>query len=208
MEEPPVNPLPQPNAPASSPASTTQPADSSYPPPKIYHVPGGKPPKKSQEQEGVLPDAIKITHTDTYHKDDPPLIDLKITNPVTYLKNWWKRVLGNEGILISFRIRPLTAILMSVAIAALVTGTGFTIVKYKFLPIVVPSSFFTKTSYLGTVQKSASQFFLVTPSSQVFTLKETANLKLDSLINHRIVASGKLDNRTNIIEVSEITPAD
>lgn len=46
--------------------------------------------------------------------EDPPLVNIKVTNPVTYFKNWWSRVIGNEGIEMkaSLKIRPLTAFLL------------------------------------------------------------------------------------------------
>ena len=57
-------------------------------------------------------------------KKEQPVVDLKVTNPVTYLKKWWKRVMSNEGVDFRFRIRPLTAIAISVVVAALYFGVG------------------------------------------------------------------------------------
>jgi len=41
---------------------------------------------------------------------EPLLVDVKVTNPVTYLRRWWEKVIGNEGISLSVKIHPLTAI--------------------------------------------------------------------------------------------------
>ena len=39
---------------------------------------------------------------------DPPLVDVKVTNPVTYFKKWWAKIIGNEGI--DFRLKEFVGI--------------------------------------------------------------------------------------------------
>ena len=53
---------------------------------------------------------------------DPPLVDIKVTNPITYLKSWWAKVMGKEGIALKLdlHVRPLTAL----GIAFLIIGFG------------------------------------------------------------------------------------
>ena len=34
----------------------------------------------------------------TVNKKDPLLVDLKVTNPIVYIKAWWKKVVANDGV--------------------------------------------------------------------------------------------------------------
>lgn len=52
------------------------------------------------------------------------LINLKVKNPVTYLKIWWKKVMSKEGIDLRFKIHPVTAILITAIIALGSFGIG------------------------------------------------------------------------------------
>jgi len=56
--------------------------------------------------------------------DEPPLVDVKVTNPLTYIKRWWNRIIGNEGIDFRFRVRPLTAIAIALIITTVAFGLG------------------------------------------------------------------------------------
>lgn len=44
------------------------------------------------------------------------MVDVKVTNPVTYLKLFLKKLLKNEGIDIRLKIKPLTVIAMVSAV--------------------------------------------------------------------------------------------
>ena len=55
---------------------------------------------------------------------DPPLIDIKVTNPVTYFKKWWAKIIGNEGIDFRLHFRPLTAIAIALVIITVGFGLG------------------------------------------------------------------------------------
>ncbi len=146
----------------------------------------------------------KVSQTNTYKKDDPPLIDLKITNPVTYLKKWWKIILSREGINISFRIRPLTAILMTISIVSIFTGIGLTVTKFYFLPLIVPSNLVsTESFYSGTVYKTQNQIYLMTSSEKVYPLKKPPP-NIAQFFNQKVVIKGKLDKNTNTLEVKQI----
>src|SRR5688572_745190 len=85
-------------------------------------------------------------------QEDPPLVSVKVTNPITYLKLWWKEVIGNEGVEMKFKIKPLTALLLVSAVTFILTGTGFSlgrisipitnpIVKYvpQLAPVITPT---------------------------------------------------------------------
>lgn len=44
---------------------------------------------------------------------EPDLLNFRITNPVTYLRLWWKKVMSKEGIDFRFRIHPVTAVILA-----------------------------------------------------------------------------------------------
>src|SRR3990167_3955862 len=74
------------------------------------------------------------------NKLDPPLVDVKVTNPVTYFKMWWNKIIGNEGIDFRFHIKPVTAIIIAVVMATIGFGVGrFT------LPFKIPFFEYTAT---------------------------------------------------------------
>lgn len=77
-------------------------------------------------------------------KKEPPLVSVQVTNPVTYLKSWWKKVMGKEGVDFHFKIKPLTAIGMTIVIATFGFGVGkivFTPQKpfIQYIPSVTPT---------------------------------------------------------------------
>ena len=56
---------------------------------------------------------------------DPPLISVQVTNPVTYLKLWLSKLLRNDEIYISIKIRPSAIISAVLALVILFGGFGF-----------------------------------------------------------------------------------
>src|SRR3989337_2953403 len=78
--------------------------------------------------EGLI--SAKQVKTDL-RKKEPPLVDVKVTNPLTYIKSWWKRIIGNEGIDCRLRIKPLTAIAITVIIVTVSMGIGRFVFPFK-----------------------------------------------------------------------------
>jgi len=95
-------------------------------------------------------------------KEDPPLVQLKVTNPITYIKVWWKKIIGNEGVSFSFKIKPLTAIILSVFITSILTGAGYglgkislhePIVKYVPQLASIPTpNLWKETAFTGSLK--------------------------------------------------------
>ena len=52
--------------------------------------------------------------------DVPDLVNFKVTNPLVYIKAWWKKIMANEGLEFKFKAKPITAIAISVALFSLV----------------------------------------------------------------------------------------
>lgn len=156
----------------------------------------------------------------TVNKKDPLLVDLKVTNPIVYIKAWWKKVVANEGVDFRFRIRPLTAI----AIAAVVAGTSFGLGRLaipepiiKYIPLLAPSPSpnpWRETAFTGILRYSAvsQKYYLDTNSSEAVTLAAPASVNMSKLVGRRILAVGKLNTQTGVLVVTdasdlEILPA-
>ena len=142
---------------------------------------------------------------------EPPLVDLKVTNPVTYLKRWWNRIIGNEGVDFRFHIRPLTAILIAVVIASIGFGAGrfvlpFSIPFFKYESTPIPQSIvdpWRETAFSGKLQFTANRYYLVTTSAEAITLEVPNNIDLSTLVGRRILAAGKYNKNTRTLVVSE-----
>lgn len=144
---------------------------------------------------------------------EPPLVDVKVSNPIVYLKNWWARVMGKEGVDFHFRIHPITAFLIAFGIAAAFFGVGRYSVNIPFLrytvvlsPTPTPSVDWKETAYTGKLQYSriTGKFFLVTVSSEAITLAVPENLDLTRLIGKRIFAVGEYSKSQRLLKVADV----
>lgn len=141
---------------------------------------------------------------------EPPLVDVKVTNPVTYLRRWWEKVIGNEGMSFSMRIHPLTFI------AAVVAVFGFgrysiniPFLKYETTGIIIPTAtaeaVWKETAFTGKLQYSVTnqKYFLLTTSAEAITLEVPDNLDLLTLVGKRIMAVGEYNKATKLLRVSD-----
>jgi hypothetical protein len=145
-------------------------------------------------------------------RKEPPLVDLKVSNPITYLKSWWKRIIGNEGIDFRFRIRPLTAIAISIIVVTVSMGIGKFVFPFK-IPFFVYTSrisptptpnLLRQTAFSGTLRTdSAERYYLLTSTSEAITLNVPENIDLSTLIGRRILATGSYHPDTRTLEVSD-----
>jgi hypothetical protein len=150
-------------------------------------------------------------------KEDPPLVSLKVTNPVTYIKIWWKKIIGNEGISFAFKVKPLTAIVLTMVVMAGLTGTGFSIAWLTFpetSPIVkyIPQLVATptpnpwkETAFTGNLKytEATKRYFLVTTSSEAITLQVPDNIDLSKFVGKRIMASGNYNKSIRTLVVAD-----
>ncbi len=151
-------------------------------------------------------------------REDPPLVDLKVTNPITYIKKWWGKIIGNEGIDFRFRVHPLTALAIAIVIASIGFGVGRFILPFpipffqynnetgqvdKVSPTANP---WRETAYTGTLQfsKATSLYYLqVTSSSEAITLQTPSNIDFEPLIGKRILAIGSYNKGTRTLVVAD-----
>lgn len=155
--------------------------------------------------------------TETY-KGVPPLFYLKITNPIVYIKAWWKKVIANEGVDFRFRVHPLTAIALTAIVASLAFGLGrFTlpadnpIVKYipQLAPIPAPNPW-RENAFTGILRytNGGKKYYLETSDFGVITLDAPTQVNMEKLISKRILAVGKYNIQTGILIVTEASDLD
>jgi len=160
-------------------------------------------------------------------KKEMPLVDLKVTNPITYIKSWWKKIIGNEGIELKIKAKPLTVIAITIIILTVTMGVGRIILPFKIpffeyrtqdVPIlqqvVAPIKNEPRdTAFAGVLKFDVvkNKFFLFTANSEAINLTVPENLNLIQYIGRRIFAAGKYDEegRTLLVETAsdmEILP--
>jgi len=151
---------------------------------------------------------------ETPKEKDPPIIDVKVRNPITYIKKWWKKIIENEGIFFSFRVRPLTAIAVALVVTSLTLGLGkfvlpFTIPFFEYnpdpaKPISPTPEAWKETAYTGTLRYSeaTARYYLVTTASEAITLQVPENIKLSLYVGRRIFATGKYYKGTRTLVVA------
>lgn len=144
---------------------------------------------------------------------EPPLVDVKVSNPIVYIKNWWARVMGKEGVDFRFRIHPITAFLIAFGIAAAFFGAGRYSINIPFLkytvitsPSPTPEASWKETAFTGKLQYSAAtgKFFLVTTSSEAITLSVPQGLDLTTLVGKRIFAVGEYNKAQRLLKVTDV----
>ena len=152
---------------------------------------------------------------------DPPIVDLKVRNPVTYIKNWWKKIIGNEGVEIKIKVRPITTLLI---VALVLTGTyGLGIItaflaKIPMIKDVLPTPFpiqtptptmspWKETAISGTLRYSTvtGKYYLTTSSAEAITLEIPALVDAARLVGKKIFAVGKYNKTTDVLIVADVT---
>lgn len=148
--------------------------------------------------------------------DDPPVVQFAVNNPVNYLKRWWARVIGNEGIDVKFRIHPLTAIAIAVVLGSAGFGIGRLSVPeplIKYVPFLAsPTPVATlnpwrETAYTGILRftQTSKTYLLEVGQGETISLRILPNVDLSKFIGRRILAIGKVNDITKTLEVSEAT---
>ena len=147
-------------------------------------------------------------------KTEPPLVSLQVSNPVTYIKSWWKRVMGGEGIDFHFKIKPLTAIGMTIVIATFGFGVGritlsaqkpYFVYKEPISPAPVPTvNPWRDTAFTGSLRFSvfSNRYYLLTSSDEAINLDVPENVDLSHLIGDRIFATGQYNQQTRTLVVN------
>jgi hypothetical protein len=149
--------------------------------------------------------------------NEPPIIEVR--NPVTYIKRWWSKVMGKEGIDFSFRIHPVTAVISSAVIATIGFGAGRFVlpdtIKVPFFefgsissptPISTSVGLWKETAFTGKLQFSVTnnRYFLLTTSSEAIVLDIPTSLDLVKMIGKRIFAVGNYNKQDRLLKVTDV----
>ncbi len=165
----------------------------------------------------VPPVAVKVSSSATKSTTPPPLVNLQVTNPIVYIKAWWKKIVGNEGIKLTLQIKPLTALFLMIAFCTIGFGFGrltlpeplnqfipITPAPTKPMPSPTPNPW-QDTAFTGKLQVTANRYYLVTTSSQAITLEVPPGLNLQPLVGKRILAAGSYNADLKLMKVFDTT---
>jgi len=146
-------------------------------------------------------------------KKEPPLVDVKVTNPLVYIKSWWKKIIGNEGIDLRLRVKPLTAIAISVIVVTLTLGIGRIVFSFKLpffeyslkdkVPIIPAGVLSRDTAFSGELRfdRTKNRYYLLTSTSEAINLKVPENINLSIYVGRRVFATGKYFDDSRTLEV-------
>lgn len=166
------------------------------------------------KKEGTPPLVSKTISRSSF----PPLVSFEVTNPITYLKLWWKKVFAGEGIDLKLRIHPLTAF----AVAGIIAAGGFGIGRFtvpatspivKYIPQLAPPlptptpNIWRETAFTGLLRSSTAtkKFYLETGDGEAVTLEVPSNVILTKYVGRRIFATGNLNTQTGVLFITEAT---
>jgi hypothetical protein len=160
-----------------------------------------------------MPNERHGEHGKFARKPDAPLVNFQITNPVTILKAWWGKVIGNEGVDVRLKIHPLTAIAIALAFGGLGVGLGRLTVPEpiaQLIPALAPTPTATPSSwidaaYVGILRASTSsnKYYLQTGDGKTVPLEVQINVNLSKYVGRRIFAIGQYNSVSGILVVSE-----
>jgi hypothetical protein len=171
-------------------------------------------------QDVKLPPLISTSDSTIPQKDiDPPVVNFRITNPLTYIKAWWKKIMGNEGVELSghIKVRPMTAVAIpTFIILALVTGAISVGVLVNYIantpaaPFVLAAFLPTPTTdpwrdsaFTGLLRQTGATYYLVTGDGEAITLSVPQNTSLQKYLGKRIFATGRYNSQTGVLIVNE-----
>lgn len=136
----------------------------------------------------------------------PPVVDLKVTNPVTYLKLWWKKIMSGEGI--SIRIHPVTAILLVLTLSSSSFFFGrFFQLKSDLLETYLPQFASVSTieaAFTGKLYISEGKYYLTQSESQALLIKP-GQLNISSYTHQNVFVSGKFNPLNRSLSLTNIS---
>jgi len=176
-----------------------------------------------KEGETSIP-AISLTTSKNQNVktgDIPDLVNFKVTNPLVYIKAWWKRIMANEGFELKLKAKPITAIAIAVALFSLAFGLGGVVFPFAFpwlkinsnqngiitISSPTPATDWRETALKGTLKKTTSvpiKFFLLTTSDEAVTLQAPDYITLDKLIGKRILATGNYSQKQKLLIIQDV----
>ncbi|MEK7550334.1 MAG: hypothetical protein AAB535_00910 [Patescibacteria group bacterium] len=167
-----------------------------------------------------VPPITVTSETGRVNTTNPPdLLNVKITNPLVYIKYWWKRIMANEGVDLRLRVKPITAMCFAIVAFSLAFGLGGVVFPFAFpwlklnnitigqTPTPTPEIIWKDTALKGTLTKTNTvpiKFYLVTTSTEAVTLEVPVGFNLITLVGKRILAVGTYNSKDKVLEVEDI----
>lgn len=154
-----------------------------------------------------LPLPIQVTQNNKYsERNDPPMVAVTVTNPVTYFKKWVTKFFKNQDIDIHLKIKPFATIGLVLAFTV-VGGSAFSIGR-NFFPNSSPI-LHRAITLQGVVQRSESgQYYLSLPDGSLWNLRPKSNINLSKIVNKQVLVKGNMTAEANVVEVKEIISFD
>jgi hypothetical protein len=171
------------------------------------------------EATNIPPISVTTNGTQYVSTSNPPdLLNVKVTNPLVYIKYWWKRIMANEGLEAKVKVKPITAIAIAVALFSLAFGLGGVVFPFAFPWLKIKSqvvnstqtptpSEWKETAIKGTLKKTTvepTKFFLLISSDEAVTLQVPQGINLTTLIGRRILATGNYNQKQKLLIVSDV----
>ncbi|MBN1168404.1 hypothetical protein JXA63_00785 [Candidatus Woesebacteria bacterium] len=164
---------------------------------------------KKADKPGLVVNFTENKASPTLTGDDAPLVDVKVTNPVTYLKKWWKKIIGNEGIMLKFslKIKPLTAFLL----VAFVVSGGITINLLNRLrdkssvAQYIPAFGYAEPverAFSGRLESDGKGNYFVITATEVIRVQ--SNLDLEPFMGENVLVSGSYSDAVKTLSVTRI----
>lgn len=166
------------------------------------------------------PISVSVNNPTSVNTTNPPdLLNVKVTNPLVYIKYWWKRIMANEGIDMRFRAKPLTVFGVALIGFTILFGIGGVVLPVffpwmKFSNNIIATTSPTPqpeilkdTALKGTLTKTNTnppKFYLITTSTEAVTLEIPVGFNLNTLVGKRILAVGTYDSKNKVLEVEDI----
>ncbi len=125
--------------------------------------------------------------------------------------------MGKEGIDFRLRVRPVTAIAITIIIASLAFGLGRFVLPFKipfFEPTEAPKPtpaggqiplIFRDTAFSGKLKYSSKtyRYYLLTSSSEAINLQVPENIDLKDYLGERVFAAGKYNEESRTLVVTD-----
>jgi len=149
----------------------------------------------------------------TQLQDEDPLIQVRITNPLAYLKKLLLELLKNEGLKVrfSFELKPLTVIGITLVIFTAGLGLKTLTLIFKYTPlypyvrhILTEPDQSRVTGFDGVVLIDEEDILLVRSGSESVLLQTQEDLH--HLHQKRVYAKGRYNPETNKLQVDLIYP--
>lgn len=140
----------------------------------------------------------------TSPSNPPDLVSFRITNPIVYIKYWWKKIMANEGIEFRLKVRPITALAIATIAFSLAFGLGAATTQ-NAAPSSTPTptpNLWKETALKGVLKQVGNQLFLLTTGDEAVTLQTASDA--GSFIGRKVLVVGSYNQKQKTLIVSDI----